>query len=172
MPSIGKQLMFEELVDVLRAENYVFFARYEKLPVSEFSDLRRKLDKVSHRAMVVKNSIARRAFKNLGITNINGFIKGSVLLTLSDKDPQLVSKVLIDFTKDHVNFELVGACLEHALYDRDYVKGLSELPSRETLVATVVARLNAPISGFVGVMGQLMRSFVVTLDQICKQKTA
>jgi large subunit ribosomal protein L10 len=170
MTSLSKQLMFEELLGALNSKSFVFFARYEKLSVSEFSQLRRKLEKVSDRALVVKNTIARRVFEHLGIKNVNGFIKGSTILTLGDNEPQIISKVLVDFAKEKPNFEVTGACLDGVLHDLGYVNSLAALPSREVLVATVISRLNAPISGFVGVMSQLIRSLAITLDQISKQK--
>ena len=170
MASIGKQLMLEELVDALRANNYIFFTRYQKLSVSDFGELRRKLEKVSDRALVVKNWVARLAFQKVGIKDVNGFIKGSVFMTLGGQEPQVISKVLVNFAKDRENFQLTGACLDGRLYDPTYLQGLAKLPSREVLLATVVSRLNAPIGNFVNVMGQLIRSLAVVLDQVSKQK--
>jgi large subunit ribosomal protein L10 len=170
MPSLSNQLMLEELLAVMREKDYIFFSRYEALTVSAFSALRRKLEKVSDRSVVVKNRIAKIAFEQVGIKDVNGLIKGSTLVTVAGKDPQMVSKVLIEFGKDQKSFVVAGACLEGKLYEVPYVQELAALPSREVLVATVINGLNAPIGGFVNVMSQMLRSFAVVLDQIGKQK--
>lgn len=170
MPSIGKQLMLEELLAALRSTGTVFFARYQGLAVSDFNGLRRKLEKVVDRSLVVKNTIARLAFREMGIKEVNGFIKGSVLLTLGGREPQVVSKVLFDLVKSNENFQVAGACLDGELYETDYLKSLAALPERSVLIASVVQGLNAPIGGFVGVIGQLIRSLAVALDQIGKKK--
>ncbi|OGW77643.1 MAG: 50S ribosomal protein L10 [Omnitrophica bacterium RIFCSPHIGHO2_02_FULL_49_9] len=162
--------MLDELTKTLQAKQYIFFSRYQGLTVSDFGELRRKLDKVSDRTLVVKNSIARKVFKTMGIENASSLIQGSVLLTVGKTEPQVISKVLVEFAKDRENFELNGAYLDGTVCQASYVKSLAKLPSRDVLVATVVSSLNAPVSGFVHVIAQLIQSFAFTLDQVCKQK--
>ena len=171
MPSLEKELMLQELIKTLGSKSYIFFARYQNLSAGDFSELRRNLDKVAERTLVVKNSISRLAFKQVGISEVNGLIKGSLILTVAQKDPHLISKVLLEFAKGRENFELGGAYLEGAIFPAQYLKSLAELPSREVLLASVVGRMQAPISGFVSGLGQLMRSLAVVLDQIQKSKS-
>ena len=170
MPSLGKELMLKELIEVLREKNYIFFTRQQGLSASDFVELRRKLEKVANRTVVTKNSITRLAFRQVGIENANGLIKGALILTVAQKDPQVVSKVLLDFAKGRDGFEVGGAYLDGNIVATDYLKSLANLPSREVLLATVVGGLNAPISGFVNILGQLVRSVAIALNEIQKQK--
>lgn len=171
MPSLAKELMLQELLNMLESKNYIFFARYQGLPATEFVELRRKLEKVADRTVVVKNTLTRLAFKQLGIKEINGLLKGSLLLALGVKEPQLISRVLVDFAKGRDNFQLDGAFLDGQVYPSQYLQSLANLPSRKVLLATVVHRMNGPISGFVNILGQLMNSLVIALDQIQKKKS-
>lgn len=171
MPSLAKELMLKELMSTLDAKNYIFFARYQGLPATEFVELRRKLEKVVNKTVVVKNSLSRLAFKQLGVKDINGLIKGSVLLAVGEKDPQLISRVLVDFAKGRENFQLDGAFLEGQVVAAQYIQSLANLPSREVLLATVINRMNGPVAGFVSVLGQLTRSLVIALDQVQKKKS-
>ena len=171
MPSLAKELMLQELVKTLESKNYIFFARHQGLSATDFVELRRKLEKAADRTLVVKNSITRLAFKQIGIKDANGLIKGSLFLTIAEKDPQIVSKILVEFSKGKENFQLDGAYLEGNLFPAQYLKSLADLPSREVLIASVLGGLNAPISGFVNVLGQLIRSLAIALDQIQKQKS-
>ena len=171
MPSLAKELMLQELLNTLESKNYIFFARYQGLPAIEFVELRRKLEKVVDRTVVIKNTLTRLAFKQLGVNDINGLLKGSVLLAIGKKDPQNISRVLVDFAKGRENFQLDGAFLEGQIFPAQYLQSLANLPSREILLATVVNRMNAPIGGFVNVLGQLMRSLVTALDQVQKKKS-
>ena len=170
MPSLAKELMLQELVKALESKNYIFFARHQGLSATDFVELRRKLEKAADRTLVVKNSITRLAFKQMGIKDANGLIKGSLFLTVAEKDPQIVSKILVEFSKGRESFQLHGAYLEGSLFPAQYLKSLAELPSREVLIASVLGGLNAPIGGFVNVLGQLIRSLAIALDQIQKQK--
>ncbi len=170
MPSLAKELMLQELLRTLESKNYIFFARYQGLPATEFVDLRRKLDKTGNKTVVVKNTLTRLAFKQMGVTSMNGIIKGSMVLAMTEKDPQVLSRVLVDFAKGRENFQIDGAYLEGQVFPSQYVKSLADLPSREVLLATVVNRMYGPVSGFVSVLGQMVRSLVTVLDQIQKQK--
>ena len=170
MPSLAKELILEELIQTLQAKNYIFFSRQQGLSAPDFVELRRKLEKVANRTIVVKNTITRLAFKKMGITDANSLVKGSVLLTVAEKDPQLVSKVLVEFAKGRESFQLGGAYLEGNVFTSQYLKSLAELPSRNSLLASVAGSLNAPIGGFVNMLGQLIRSLAVVLDQVEKTK--
>ena len=170
MASITKELMLRELVKTLESKSYIFFAQYQNLSSGDFSELRRSLEKVSERTLVVKNSLSRLAFKQVGIQDVNGLVKGSMILTVSQKDPLLISKVLLEFAKGRENFTVGGAYLEGGVFPAQYLKSLAELPSREVLLASVVGRMQGPISGFVSGLGQLVRSLAVVLDQIQKSK--
>lgn len=171
MPSLAKELMLQELMSTLKSKDYIFFARYQGLPATEFVELRRKLEKVVDRTVVVKNTLTRLAFKQMGVSNLNGLLKGSILLAVGKKDPQNISRVLVDFAKGRENFQLDGAFLEGQVFPVQYLQSLANLPSREILLATVVNRMNGPISGFVNVLGQLMNSLVIAIDQIQKKKS-
>ena len=142
------------------------------MSAADFVELRRKLEKVTDKTVAVKNSITRLAFKKIGITDAKGLLKGPVFLAIGNKEPQLISKVLVEFAKGRENFQLDGAYLEGNVVPGEYVKSLAALPSREALIASVVGGLNAPISGFVNVMGQLIRSLAIALDQIHKTKAS
>ena len=170
MPSFLKELMLEELVKSLQAKNYIFFAKHQGLSATDFVELRRKLEKVADKAVVTKNSIARLALKRVGIEDANGFIKGSILLAVSNRDPELVSKVLVEFAKGRDNFELGGAYLEGNIFSPESIRSIAALPPRQMLLASVACGLNAPICGFVNVLSQLMRSLAVCLNQIQKAK--
>ena len=171
MPSLAKELMLQELVKALESKEYIFFTRHQGLSAADFVELRRKLEKAVNRTLIVKNTITRLAFKQMGVDGVN-LIKGSMLLTVAEKDPQVVSKILVEFAKGRENFQLDGAYLEGNLFPAQYLKSLAELPSREVLIASVLGGLNAPISGFVSALGQLVRSLAVVLDQIQKAKAS
>lgn len=171
MPSLAKELMLQELMNTLESKDYIFFARYQGLPATEFVDLRRKLEKVVDRTVVVKNTLTRLAFKQMGVKEINGLLKGSILLAVAKKDPQVISRVLVDFAKGRENFQLGGAVLGGQIFQTQYLQTLANLPSREVLLATVVNRMNGPITGFVNVLSQLTRSLVTVLDQVQKKKS-
>lgn len=172
MPSLEKELMLEEIVKTVKGKEYVFISQFNKLNVSDINDIRRKVEKSSLRSIVAKKTLARKVFQQIGIAEAEKLLDGSVFITVAEKDPQIVSKILIDFTKDKEGFQVQGAYIEGGVYGKDYLGQLAKLPSREVLIATVVRGVAAPVQGFVNCLSQMTRSLVVVLDQIQKQKAS
>jgi large subunit ribosomal protein L10 len=168
--SFEKKLLLDELLNVLKGKDYIFLSRYSKLSANEFGELRRKVEKASDRSVVAKNTLIRRALNEIGIKEADGMVKGSLFVSVTEKDPQILSKILVDFAKGNENFSLAGACVEGKACSASYLEQLAKLPSRQVLIASVVGGLNAPIAGFVNVLGQLTRSLVTALDQVQKKK--
>ena len=53
---------------------------------------------------------------------------------------------------------------------QDAVKSLAKLPSREVLLAQVVGTIAAPLTSFVGVLNERIRSFLGVLQAIADKK--
>lgn len=169
--TIEKKLLLEQVLKVAQESEYVFFAKFKGISVNDLNGLRRQLEKAADRAVVVKNSIAKIVLERINAASAASLLEGSVLMTTGKKDPQVVSKVLVDFAKEKENFELKGVFINQAVFQKQFIQELAKLPSRQQLIASVVGGVKAPISGFVLGLGQLVRSLVVTLDQIKQKKS-
>lgn len=170
MPGLDKQIMMKDMSKKLEGCPYIFFAKFKGLPVNEFWQLRRSLEKVSRGCFVAKKTLLRRAFP--AVRKGNGLMEGSIVLVTAEKDPQVVSKLLVEFAKDKESFQLAGACVEGKILDLAFVKELSKLPSRIELLAKVVGGIKSPITGFVLNLSGLVSSFVRVLDQVGKKKSS
>jgi large subunit ribosomal protein L10 len=74
-------------------------------------------------------------------------LSGQLLYAISDDDEVAPAQVLNRFAKDHPALELVGAFSgEGAHLATAEVKSLAELPSKDQLIAEVVAMLLSPIN--------------------------
>ncbi len=172
MPSPIKEIMMKELEKEFQTSSCAFFSSFDSLSVADMSDYRRALEKVSKRSMVIKHAMARKIFSASKMEAAENFLKGQILVTFGTKEPQVISKSLMDFAKTHNKLVPAGLILDNQVYDANYVKQLAKLPSRKELLTQVVVRIKSPISGFVMTLGQLIRGFVVTLNEIKKQKEA
>ena len=168
--TVEKKLLLEQLLQTAKNSEYVFFAKFKGISVNDMNQLRRRLEKAADRVLVVKNNLARLVLERMNAKAALDFLDGSVLLTTGKKDPQIVSKLLVEFAKDKENFELKGVFINQNTFQKQFIQELAKLPSRQELLAMVVGGIQAPISGFVLGLGQLVRSLVVTLDQIQKKK--
>ncbi|MFZ5802329.1 MAG: 50S ribosomal protein L10 [Candidatus Omnitrophota bacterium] len=173
MPSIINKMIMDEAVREFEKYPYIFISAFDGVSVAKISDLRRKLEKCSNRSLVVKHRIAVKAFEkiNIPLGGAEQGFKGNVILTMSDKEPQAVSKVLVDYAKENEKFKTNGVIFERKIYAQEFVKSLATLPSRHELLTQVVVRMKSPISGLVLTLGQVIRGLAVALNEIKKKKS-
>ena len=170
MPTLVKELMMQEVVRQFDANHYAFISNFDGMTVADISDFRRTLEKVSARSLVVKHSMAKKIFSQKNYGDAESFLKGQVVFTFGDSDPQNISKAIVEFAKTHNKLVPAGVVFEAKAYGQDFVKSLAALPSRKELLTQVVVRIKSPISGFVLGLGQVMRGFVCALSEIKKKK--
>jgi large subunit ribosomal protein L10 len=170
MPSLVKEIMMKEMTREFEENPYAFLSSFQGLPVADVSELRRNLQKVSKRSLVVKHSMAKKIFAALHFSEAEKLLRESILVTLTDKEPQVVSKALVDFAKTNQKLVPVGVIFEKKVYDEKFVQRLALLPSRKELLTQVAIRMQAPISGLVMTLNQLLRGVVVALNEVKKKK--
>jgi large subunit ribosomal protein L10 len=77
-----------------------------------------------------------------------------------------VFKVSGDFSKTNENFKILGGLIGDDVFKDDKAKVLSELPTKQELLARMVGSIGAPISGFVNALGGNIRNLIYTLNAI------
>ena len=134
------------------------------------NELRRELEASSSRYKILKNSIAKIALEDAGYSGLKKHVTGGTGIIYADKDPAAVAKILAKFSKAHEFLKIKGGYVEGNLIDAEKIKYLSTLPSRDELIAKVVYGLKAPISGFVIVLGNTIKSLVYVMQAIKDKK--
>ena len=172
MPSLVKELILKELQAQFESSPYAFISNFDKISVADLSDFRRTVEKVSKRSVLVKHAVVKKVFAKQNTQEAEKFLKGSVLVTFGDKDPQLISKAIIDFIKTNQKIVSSGVIFENKVYDQTFVRQLASLPSRQELLTQTVVRIKSPITGLVMTLGQVVRGVVVALNEIKKLKEA
>ena len=167
---IFKETSENRIKNTLKESNAVFIVKYSGVKSPDMSALRISLRGSNASLFVVKNSVARRALKASGLETIVKGIDGPCGLVFVKDEPVAVSNVLCNFTKDHEAMKLEGGSMNEKVLEKKDIEAMSKLPSREVLLAQVVGALNAPISGFVITLNQLLAKFVICLDQIKQKK--
>jgi len=162
--------MYKEIKDSLENSQYAFISSFDKCTVKELSDMRRALEKVSKRSLVVKQALARKVLTELNLEDAGEYFDKQVVITFGDRDPQNISKAIVEYAKTNKKITPNGVLFEKKAFDKVFVQRLSQLPSREELLTQVVIRIKSPITGFVLTLGQLLRGLVTVLNEVKKQK--
>lgn len=161
-----KDIMAEELTEVLKRKPNIFLTNYLGLKADELNELRRSLEPYASKYLVVKNSIVRVALKNAGFGELVDLVDGGIGLALGGDDPIVAVKVLNKFSKSHEALKLKGGYLQGEVIDKQKINYIASLPSREQLIAKVVFGIKSPITGFVNILGNTLRNFVYVIQAI------
>lgn len=169
-----KKEVVSELKDKLLATKGAVLTNYRGLTVAMDTKMRRKLREAGVEYRVVKNTMTRIAAHDAGIDGLDKYLEGPTAIALSETDPVVPAKVLADFIRENKlqALEIKAGLVEGKVVDANGVKVLASLPPREVLVAQLLGTMQAPIAGFVRVLGGVPSNLVYALEAIRKQKEA
>jgi large subunit ribosomal protein L10 len=146
-----KRAAIREVNDVVAGAEYCFILNYGGLTVAAFAALRGELRKAKSTVKVVKNAFLAKAAEAKGWKGIDALLAGPTAVVTGNGDPAEVAKVIIAFLKKNEKSSVKGAQLGSAALNPAEVKVLSELPSKDTMRATLLRTLLAPATSLVRV---------------------
>ncbi|NLL51677.1 MAG: 50S ribosomal protein L10 [Peptococcaceae bacterium] len=166
-----KQKIVDEIKQKFQDANGVVLADYRGLTVSQVTSLRVDLRQAGVEYRVLKNTMVRRAADEIGLEGLDEFLKGPTAIAFS-ADPVAPAKILSDYSKKNKNLKIKAGVVEGKVIDSERVKDLANLPSREVLLAQVLAGMQAPLQGMVNVLQGPIRKFGYALEEVRKLKEA
>ena len=93
---------------------------------------------------VVKNALARVAFKDTTLEPLETVITGPCALVYGGDNVVEVARELIEIEKEYKEFEIKGAVMEGELYGPDRITFLSKMPTRDEALSNLVGLLLSP----------------------------
>ncbi|MEX0283708.1 MAG: 50S ribosomal protein L10 [Paracoccaceae bacterium] len=152
MDRAQKEKVVEELGQIFESSGVVVVSHYVGLTVAEMQDLRARAREAEASVRVAKNRLAKIALSGKPIEEMGDLLTGMTVLTYSE-DPVSAAKVAEDYAKANDKFQIIGGAMDGNVLDRDGVKAVSNLPSREELIASIVGCIGAPASNIAGAIG-------------------
>ena len=144
-----KQTLVAELEELLSAAKMTVFAKYSGLSVAECQELRKLAREAGVRIKIVKNRLVKVALGQIAVyknTDVSG-LTGQLLYAVSTEDEVAPAQVLAKFAKQHEMLDMMGAfSREGKILAQAEVQALSALPSKDELIAQVVAQLLSPMT--------------------------
>lgn len=165
-----KKQVVADIKDRLNRAQSVVVAEYRGLSVAEQTELRAKLRAVGVEMKVFKNTLVKRATDEYGVTDLDKYLEGPTAWAFSIADPVAAPKVMMEYAKTHKKLVVKGGILEKKVIDAEGVEALASLPSREVLLAQVLAGIQGPLSGMVNVLQGPIRKFVYAVEALRKEK--
>jgi len=161
-----KEVAVAEMAEIFEKSKGVFLTDFQGLNVEKISDLRQKCREASVGYLVVKNTLAKLAVKQVGWEEMLEHLEGPSAIAYSFEDPSAPARVINEFAKKEEKPAIKVSYFEGVFYGPEKVKAIASLPSKDVLLAQVVGGFNAPIQGFVGTIHGLLQKLVMTLDAV------
>ena len=141
----AKQQRVEDLTSELKgATTYVFVAT-RGLTVAQDTEMRSELRKNGVKFEVIKNTVLRRVFAELGFEGLDEVFKGPTAVGYSD-DIIAPAKILAKYSKDIEPMEIKGGIIDGKVASLDEVMALSQVPDPTTLQTQVAYSLLFPFT--------------------------
>ena len=154
----AKKSVVEEIKGKIEASKSVVLANYNKLTVLEVTALRNKFKAVNCEYKVYKNTLIRKAFEELGVSDFNADLNGTTAIVFCPDETSGCS-VFAKAEKETpaLDEKIVpkSAYVNGAYVDKAGIKALAAIPSREVLIAKMLGCLQSPITNLAYVLNSI-----------------
>lgn len=166
----AKKLVVEDIKNKIQNAKSIVFVKFVGLTVAEDTELRKEFRKNNVEYKVLKNTLIKRAFNDLGITDFDEDLNGPTSVAFG-ADETAAAKVIVEAAKKYENKVAVkSGYVDSQKVDVNGVKSLAAMPSKEELIAKMLGSMQAPLTNFVGVLSAMPRSLVIALNAIAEKQ--
>jgi len=164
------------LKEEIKDKTNFIFADYKGLTVAQISKLRKKLKEVGAKFKVLKNSLAKRAFNELGIKVDENIFQGTVSVASFGNDIDILKpiKVFDEYIRydEKKILKLKYILLGNEVISEENFKAMAKLPSREILISKFTSILKSPITNLCIVLSGIYSKLILVLKEIEKKKSS
>ncbi len=147
---------------------------YKGINIEEVDELRNRFRNAEVDYFVSKNTFIKVALNELGIKELDDYLKGPTACAVCKADEVAPAREFVKFykevmeEKDFPKFKI--GYVDGGLMSVAQLNSLAKLPSKEELLSKTLGALNAPMTGFLGVLQGIMRQFAYAVDALAKSK--
>ena len=165
-----KEELVRNYVEQLNSSEALIITDYRGVSASEMTVLRRKMREANVGYRVVKNTLARFAMERVNRDELSSFFQGPVAIAFGYDEVTEPAKVLTDYIQSSkASIDIKGGFLADRRLTLEDVQTLAKLPSREVLLARVLAGMQWPIIALVSVFNSPMRGVIGVLQARIQQ---
>lgn len=173
MTTVGQLYRTEfnnRIKDAIESNESIFLLSFSELSGLAISDLRKELQKAGASMFVSKNSVAAKALEEMDHAPMVKMLERQTAFIWSNEDSAAISKILVEFSKEKENVNVQGGLLDGRILQDSDVKVLSDLPSREVLLSTLLGTIQAPLTRLAGALNAKSRDLLSILKQYSEKK--
>lgn len=150
------------------SSDYIF-NNFAGLTVEQMTKLRRELAKADAKFVVSKNNFIRMALKEKQLPEAGNILYGPTAVAFSKRDVSEVLKVLFKFSEE-IGLKIKGGIIGGTFFEEKQLEMISKLPSKQQLIAQLLATMRAPVQNFVFACNDVIARLLRVLNAIAETK--
>jgi large subunit ribosomal protein L10 len=160
-----KSAVIDDIANRLRSAEASVLTEYRGLTVTQLATLRAALRPAATDYKIYKNTLARRAAADAGLTELAEWLEGPVAIAFvrADGDAVTAAKALRDFARGNPNLVLKGGMLGPRMLTVREVEALADVPPRAELLGRLANGFQAPLVKAAGLFQAFTRNFAYGL---------
>jgi large subunit ribosomal protein L10 len=164
-----KQDAVNKIKEHFREVGDFIFTDFRGLNVPQITELRNTLRGNEADYRVLKNNYTKIAMRELGLPDTSEYLFGPTAVAMIKSDPGTVAKAIVNFARDS-SVKIKGGLIEGKVLSFEEVKALSDLPSRDQLLAMLLSAMKAPVQNLASGLNGLMQKLVLTVKAVGDKK--
>jgi len=170
MSKYVKELMMDQLRTDLNGSRSVLILDLKGLDANAEHNLRRDLRKKSIKLRVLKNSLARRVFSEMGMEGLSPFLEGPSAVAWGGEGVAELAKELSSQVKKLKKPEIKGGAVDGVVVGANQVEDITKLPSREVLIGQVLSLLLGPARTALSLLSSPSSTLIGQLEALAERQ--
>lgn len=142
----AKKVVVEEIKNNIQNAKSIVLINYRGISVAEDTALRKEFRTNNVIYKVYKNRLFKKACDELGITGFDSYLEDTTAFAFGMEDETTAPRIAKKQIKALNKMEIKAGFCDGEVIDASHVDVLASIPSKEQLVANLLAMLNAPVS--------------------------
>jgi large subunit ribosomal protein L10 len=159
-----------EIRERLAESDAAVLTEYRGLKVSELADLRGALRPAGTDFKIFKNTLARRAAEEEGLSELIPMLEGPTAIAFVKGDAVVAAKALRDFGRTNAALIVKGGLLGTRVLNPADVSALAEVEPREVLLARLAGGFQAPLTKAAGLFQAFTRNMAYGVKALIDQR--
>lgn len=168
-----KHQLAEEIKGKFAGSQAAIISEYRGAKAEDLAALRRNMRAVGCEFRIVKNRIAKKAILDnaTNSTALSPILKGPIGVVYVRNDIAKGAKAFLEFAKDRQEFQVVGGVMDGQSVTLKDIQAISDLPSKEVLIAKMLGSLTSPHRGIMYVLKGVSEKLVRVVNGIKETKS-
>lgn len=167
-----KDELIAQYVDWTGRSQVVIVAEYTGLSMKQIDDLRAKIRVIGGEFHIVKNTLGKVAFEQVGLKSPDRFMQGSSAVIFAFQDAPATAKIVTEFARGSEFVKIKGGYLDGSPITADGIKALAELPPLPVVRAQLLGTILAPASKLVRTLAEPARQVAAVIKAYAEKENA